>query len=97
MVLATRSSSVLWPQAREGRLHILGKILEAQPETREDLKPHAPRIVTLRIGKEFIGAVIGPGGKIIQGMQEKSGASISIEEVDGVGVVEIERIQQGCY
>ena len=76
-------------QAREGRLHILGKILEAQPETRDDLKPHAPRIVTLRIGKEFIGAVIGPGGKIIQGMQEKSGASISIEEVDGVGIVEI--------
>lgn len=76
-------------QAREGRLHILGKILEAQPETRPDLKPHAPRIVTLRIGKEFIGAVIGPGGKIIQGMQEKSGASISIEEVDGFGIVEI--------
>ena len=76
-------------QAREGRLRILGKILEAQPQTREDLKPHAPRIVTLRIGKEFIGAVIGPGGKIIQGMQEKSGATISIEEVDGVGVVEI--------
>ena len=76
-------------QAREGRLHILGKILEAQPQNREDLKPHAPRIVTLRIGKEFIGAVIGPGGKIIQGMQEKSGATISIEEVDGVGVVEI--------
>ena len=76
-------------QAREGRLHILGKILEAQPQTREDLKPHAPRIVTLRIGKEFIGADIGPGGKIIQGMQEKSGATISIEEVDGVGVVEI--------
>ena len=76
-------------QAREERLHILGKILEAQPQTREDLKPHAPRIVTLRIGKEFIGAVIGPGGKIIQGMQEKSGATISIEEVDGVGVVEI--------
>ena len=76
-------------QAREGRLHILGKILEAQPQTREDLKPHAPRIVTLRIGKEFIGAVIGPSGKIIQGMQEKSGATISIEEVDGVGVVEI--------
>ena len=76
-------------QAREGRLHILGKILEAQPQTREDLKPHAPRIVTLRIGKEFIGAVIGPGGKIIQGIQEKSGATVSIEEVDGVGVVEI--------
>lgn len=76
-------------QAREGRLHILGKILEAQPETRKDLKPHAPRIETLRIGKEFIGAVIGPGGKIIQGMQEKSGASITIEEVDGQGVIEI--------
>lgn len=76
-------------QAREGRLHILGKIMEAQPETRPDLKPHAPRIETLRIGKEFIGAVIGPGGKIIQGMQEKSGATISIEEVDGQGVVEI--------
>ncbi|KGN97804.1 polyribonucleotide nucleotidyltransferase [Porphyromonas sp. COT-290 OH3588] len=76
-------------QAREGRLHILGKIMEAQPETRPDLKPHAPRIETLRIGKEFIGAVIGPGGKIIQGMQEKSGATISIEEVDGQGIVEI--------
>lgn len=76
-------------QAREGRLHILNKIVEAQPETRQDFKPHAPRIETLRVAKEFIGAIIGPGGKIIQGMQEKSGAKISIEEVDGVGVVEI--------
>lgn len=76
-------------QAREGRLHILGEMLKAQPDTRDDLKPHAPRIETLRIGKEFIGAVIGPGGKIIQGMQEKSGATISIEEVDGMGIVEI--------
>lgn len=76
-------------QAREGRMHILGKIIEAQPETRPDLKPHAPRIETLRVAKEFIGAIIGPGGKIIQGMQEKSGATINIEEVDGVGVVEI--------
>ena len=58
-------------QAKEGRMHILGKILEAQPEAREDLKPHAPRIETMIIGKEFIGAVIGPGGKIIQGMIEE--------------------------
>ncbi len=76
-------------QAREGRLHILNKIVEAQPEARPDFKPHAPRIETLRVAKEFIGAIIGPGGKIIQGMQEKSGAKISIEEVDGFGNVEI--------
>lgn len=76
-------------QAKEGRLHILGKMLEAQPEARPDFKDHAPRIETLRVAKEFIGPIIGPGGKIIQGMQEKSGAKISIEEVDGVGIVEI--------
>jgi len=76
-------------QAKEGRLHILDKINEAQPAPRPDLKPHAPRIETFTIGKEFIGAVIGPGGKIIQGIQEKSGATISIDEVDNVGIVEI--------
>lgn len=76
-------------QAREGRLHILGKMLEAQPEARPDFKEHAPRIETLRVAKEFIGAIIGPGGKIIQGMQEKSGAKISIEEIDGEGRVEV--------
>ncbi|MDR2472510.1 MAG: polyribonucleotide nucleotidyltransferase [Tannerella sp.] len=76
-------------QAREGRMHILGKIVEAQPETRSDLKPHAPRIETVIVGKEFIGAIIGPGGKIIQGIQEKTGATISIEEVDNKGIVEI--------
>lgn len=76
-------------QAKEGRLYILDKIEAAQPETRPDLKPHAPRIETLRIGKEFIGAVIGPGGKIIQGIQEKSGATVNIEEIDNCGVVEI--------
>lgn len=76
-------------QAKEGRMHILGKILEAQPETRSDYKPNAPRIEVLKIGKEFIGAVIGPGGKIIQGIQEKSGAVVSIEEVDGFGIVEV--------
>ena len=79
-------------QAREGRMYILDKIMEAQPETRADLKPHAPRIETMTVGKEFIGAIIGPGGKIIQGIQEKTGAAISIEEIDGVGKVEI----SGC-
>jgi polyribonucleotide nucleotidyltransferase len=76
-------------QAREGRLHILGKLVETMPLPRPDLKPHAPRIETMTIGKEYIGAIIGPGGKIIQGIQEKSGAIISIDEIDGVGKVEI--------
>lgn len=76
-------------QAKEGRLHILGKITETLPAPRPDLKPHAPRIQVLNIPKEFIGAVIGPGGKIIQGIQAETGAVISIEEVDDKGVVEI--------
>lgn len=76
-------------QARDGRMHILGKIEEAMPAVRPDLKPQAPRIERLRVPKEFIGAIIGPGGKIIQGIQEKSGAVVSIEEVEGEGHVEI--------
>ena len=76
-------------QAREGRMHILGKIKETIAEPREDLKPHAPRIVTINVPKDMIGAIIGPGGKIIQAMQAESGASISIEEQDNYGVVEI--------
>ena len=76
-------------QAREGRMHILGKITDCIAEPRTELKPHAPRIETMRIPKEFIGAVIGPGGKIIQGMQEETGATISIEEVEGEGIIEI--------
>ncbi len=76
-------------QAKEGRMHILSKITETMAAPREDLKPHAPRIETLVIGKEFIGAVIGPGGKIIQGIQEKTGATIAIEEVDGEGRIEV--------
>ncbi len=76
-------------QAKEGRMHILGKMMETIQEPREELKPHAPRIETLTIPKEFIGAVIGPGGKIIQGMQEETGATITIEEVDNVGRIEI--------
>ncbi|MBR5897840.1 MAG: polyribonucleotide nucleotidyltransferase [Muribaculaceae bacterium] len=76
-------------QAREGRLHILGKIAETIPAPREDYKPHVPRIVTLTIPKDLIGAVIGPGGKIIQGIQEASGATVSIEEIDDHGYIEV--------
>lgn len=76
-------------QAKEGRLHIMGKILETLPAPRPDLKPNAPRIVVMMIPKDFIGAVIGPGGKIIQGIQEETGATITIEEIDNQGRVEI--------
>ena len=76
-------------QARDGRLHILNKINETIPAPREDYKPHVPRIVTLTIPKDLIGAVIGPGGKIIQGIQEESGAIVSIEEIDNAGYIEV--------
>jgi polyribonucleotide nucleotidyltransferase len=76
-------------QAREGRLHIMGKVLETISEPRDDFKANAPRIEVIMIGKDFIGAVIGPGGKIIQGIQEETGAVVTIEEIDGQGRVEI--------
>lgn len=76
-------------QAKEGRLHIMGKVLETLPAPRPDFKPNAPRIEVIYIPKDFIGAVIGPGGKIIQGMQEETGAVITIEEIDNQGRVEI--------
>ena len=76
-------------QAKEGREHILGKITETISEPRPDLKPHVPRIVAFEIPKEFIGAVIGPGGKIIQQMQEDTGSTITIDEEDGVGKVQV--------
>jgi len=76
-------------QAKEGRMHIMGKVLETIAEPRQDLKPHAPRIVVMFIPKEMIGAVIGPGGKIIQAMQAETGATISIEEIGDQGRVEI--------
>ncbi|MBB4036288.1 polyribonucleotide nucleotidyltransferase [Dysgonomonas hofstadii] len=76
-------------QAKEGRLHIMGKILETLPEPRADFKENAPRIEVIIINKEFIGAVIGPGGKIIQGIQEETGATVTIEEIDGYGRVEV--------
>jgi polyribonucleotide nucleotidyltransferase len=76
-------------QAREGRLYILDKILETLPEPREDFKPNVPRIEVIIIPKDFIGAVIGPAGKIIQGIQEETGSIITIEEIDNYGRVEI--------
>ena len=76
-------------QAGEARLHILNEMKKTISAPREDYKPHAPRIVTLKIDKEFIGAVIGPGGKIIQEMQRETGATIAIEEKDNLGIVQI--------
>ena len=76
-------------QAKEGREHILGCITDTIAEPRAELKPHVPRIVAFDIPKEFIGAVIGPGGKIIQQMQEDTGSTITIDETDGVGKVQV--------
>ena len=76
-------------QAHEARMYILGKILECMPAPRADLKPHAPRIVSFYIPKDMIGAVIGPGGKIIQGIQAETGAVISIDEDEKGGKVEV--------
>ena len=76
-------------QAKAGREHILSCMMETMSEPRAELKPHVPRIEAFDIPKEFIGAVIGPGGKIIQGMQEETGATITIEEADGVGKIQV--------
>ena len=76
-------------QARDGRLHILNIINETIPAPREDYKPNVPRIVTMLIPKDLIGAVIGPGGKIIQGIQEASGATVSIDEIPEGGYIEV--------
>lgn len=76
-------------QAKEARLHILNEMLKTIAAPREDYKAHAPRIVSLSIDKEFIGAIIGPGGKIIQEMQRETGATIAIEEVGGKGIVQV--------
>jgi len=76
-------------QAKKGRLHILNEMKKTIVEPSADLKPHAPRSVTLTIEKEFIGAIIGPGGKIIQEIQRSTGATVVIEEVEGKGVVSI--------
>ena len=76
-------------QARKGRLHILSKMTEVLDKPREDFKPHVPRIVQISIPKDLIGAVIGPGGKIIQGIQADTGAKIVIEEIDNRGVIDV--------
>ena len=76
-------------QAKAAREHILNIMTETIAEPRAEMKPQVPRIVQLEIPKEFIGAVIGPGGKIIQQMQEDTGATITIEETDGVGKVQV--------
>ena len=76
-------------QARRGRLHILGEIAKTITEPREDYKPHVPRIVKITIPKEFIGAIIGPGGKVIQEMQRETNSTIVIEEVGEFGIIDI--------
>ncbi len=76
-------------QAKQGRLHILGKMKEAIAEPRADLKPQTPRAVVIKIMKEQIGAVIGPGGKVVQDIQKQSGATVTIEEKPDGGYVSI--------
>ena len=83
-------------QAKQAREHILGKMLETMAAPRPELKPHVPRIEAFEIPKEFIGAVIGPGGKIIQGMQEDTGATITIDEEDGVGKIQVSGPNKAC-
>jgi polyribonucleotide nucleotidyltransferase len=76
-------------QARHGRLHILDAMYKCIPEARSEVKPHAPRMVKMFIDREFIGAVIGPGGKVIQEMQRVTGTTINIEEVNNMGEVSV--------
>lgn len=76
-------------QAKEGRLHILDAMYETIPAAREDVKPHAPRMVKLFIDKEFIGAVIGPGGKVIQEIQRETGTTVNLEEKNNMGEISI--------
>ena len=77
-------------QSKEGRIHILNEMLKTLSETRKELKAHSPKIVKLRIAKDFIGAVIGPGGKVIQKMQEETETTIVINEIEETGEGEIE-------
>ena len=77
-------------QARDGRLHILNIINETIPAPREDYKPHVPRLITIEIPKDMIGAVIGPQGKVIQCIQEETGATISIDEDEKLGIGRVE-------
>ncbi|MBW8049300.1 MAG: polyribonucleotide nucleotidyltransferase [Cytophagales bacterium] len=76
-------------QAKAGRLHILDEMNKTISETSKELKPHVPRYHTIRIDKELIGAVIGPGGKVVQGIQKETGATVTIDEVDSIGLINI--------
>ena len=76
-------------QAKEGRLHILNEMKKTLAVSRPDLKPHAPRSVVLTIEKDMIGAVIGPGGKVVQDIQKTTGATVVIEEVGNNGIVSV--------
>ncbi len=76
-------------QARHGRLHILDAMYKCMPEARSEVKPHSPRMIKMYIDREFIGAVIGPGGKVIQEMQRVTGTTINIEEVNNMGEVSV--------
>lgn len=83
-------------QAKAGRLHILGEMNKTISAPADDYKPHAPRIVKLRVAKEYIGAIIGPGGKIIQEIQRVTGTTITIEEINNEGHVEIASPDKAC-
>jgi len=83
-------------QAKKGRMHILDVMMKTISEPREDYKPHAPRIVRIEIPKELIGALIGPGGKIIQEIQRETGTVITIEEVDNKGIVDVSAVNKTC-
>ena len=76
-------------QAKEGRAHILGEMMKTMDQPREDYKDHAPRIVSFEVPAEAIGPIIGPGGKIINEIQDTTGANVSIEDADGKGLVEV--------
>src|SRR5204862_4459494 len=76
-------------QARRGRMHILDAMYATIDKARDDVKPHAPRMIKLFIDKEFIGAVIGPGGKVIQEIQRETGTTINLEEVNNRGEVSV--------
>jgi len=81
-------------QAKAGRLHILDVMMKTLDAPREDYKPHAPRIIRIEIPKELIGALIGPGGKIIQEIQRETGTVITIEEVDNKGIVDVSAVDK---
>ncbi len=83
-------------QAKEGREHIMGEMMKTLSAPRPELKPHVPRIEQIIVPKEFIGAIIGPGGKVIQGMQEETGTTITIDEEDGVGKVQVSAPNKEC-